>query len=115
MAIDFQAALGWERVRGRIAELTGYVSRRLDGLAGLTAATPAHPALYGSMRAFRLPAGADVTALRRGLWETYRIEVPVVERPEGPLVRTSTHFYNTEEEIDRLAEALPQLLMPLAA
>jgi isopenicillin-N epimerase len=109
-AIDFQAGLGWERVRGRIAELAGYARRRLDGLAGLTLATPTRPELCGSMTAFRLPPGVDIVELRRRLWEEQRIEAPIVERPEGPLIRVSTHFYNTEEEIDRLAGALPGLL-----
>jgi isopenicillin-N epimerase len=36
--------------------------------------------------------------------------VPVIERPDGLLVRTSTHFYNTEAEVDRLAEVLPGML-----
>jgi isopenicillin-N epimerase len=62
------------------------------------------------MTAFRLPPGTDIASLRRGLWQRHRIEVPVVERPEGPLLRVSTHFYNTEEEIDRLVQALPELL-----
>ena len=35
---------------------------------------------------------------------------PIVERPEGLLIRTSTHFYNTVEEIDQLAEVLPGLI-----
>jgi isopenicillin-N epimerase len=109
-AIDFQTGLGWERVRGRIAEMAEYVRRRLDGLAGLTLATPAHPELCGSMTAFRLPPGVDIVTLRRRLWEEHRIEAPIVERPEGPLIRVSTHFYNTEEEIDHLAAALPELL-----
>jgi isopenicillin-N epimerase len=107
-AIDFQAGLGWERVRGRIAELASYVRRRLDGLAGLSLATPPQPELHGSMIAFRLPEGVDILALRRGLWE-HRIEAPIVERPEGPLIRISTHFYNTTGEIDQLAGALPRL------
>ena len=38
------------------------------------------------------------------------IEVPIIERPDCLLVRVSAHFYNTEEEIDRLAEALSKLL-----
>jgi isopenicillin-N epimerase len=108
-AIDFQAGLGWDRIRGRIAELAAYVRRRLDGLAGLSLATPARPELHGSMVAFRLPDGVDILALRRGLWE-HRIEAPIVERPEGPLIRVSTHFYNTTGDIDQLAEALPRLL-----
>ena len=111
-AINFQADIGWERVRGRIAELTAYVRRRLDDRGGLRLATPSHPELHGALTAFRLPTGTDVTALRCGLWEDHRIEAPVVERPEGPLLRVSTHFYNTEEEIDRLARALPVLIVP---
>ena len=61
------------------------------------------------MVAFRLPEGVDIVALRRGLWEA-RIEAPIVERPEGPLIRVSTHFYNTTAEIDQLAGVLPRLL-----
>jgi isopenicillin-N epimerase len=109
-AIDFQAGLGWERIRGRIAELVSYVRQRLTGLAGLSPATPTDPRLHGAMVAFRLPAGTDAVALRQGLWERFRVEAPVVERPDGLLIRASTHFYNTTEEIDRLAEALAVLL-----
>jgi isopenicillin-N epimerase len=108
-AIDFQDGLVWEAVRGRIAALAGYTRRRLTGRCGLRPETPANPALHGAMTAFRLPAGTDPAELRRRLWER-RIEAPVVERPDGYLLRVSTHFYNTEAEIDRLAEALPDLL-----
>jgi isopenicillin-N epimerase len=109
-ALDFQAGLGFDAIRGRIAELTAHVRRRLTGLAGLAPATPDSPKLCGAMTAFRLPPQADAAALRHGLWERYRIEVPVVERPDCLLVRVSTHFYNTEEEADRLAAALVELL-----
>jgi selenocysteine lyase/cysteine desulfurase len=33
-----------------------------------------------------------------------------VEGPQGDLIRISTHFYNVTEEVDRLAEILPDLL-----
>jgi isopenicillin-N epimerase len=109
-AIDFQEDLGPRRIRGRIAELVAHTRDRLDGLAGLRLATPNHAELHGALTAFRLPGGVDVVALRRQLWEGPRIEAPVVERVEGPLIRVSTHFYNTEAEIDRLADVLPALL-----
>jgi isopenicillin-N epimerase len=109
-AIDFQAELGWERIRARIAELTAYVRRRLTGLAGLSPNTPEAPSMHGAMLSFRLPDGVEAPVLRRRLWEEHRIEVPIVERPDGLLIRTSTHFYNTEAEVDRLAEALHLLV-----
>ena len=109
-AITFQAEIGRERIRERIGELTRHVRRRLTGLCGLMPATPENPEMHGAMTAFRLPPGHDAAALRRGLWEDWRIEAPVIERPEGLLIRASTHFYNTEEEVERLAKALAALL-----
>jgi isopenicillin-N epimerase len=106
-AIDFQASLGWQSIRERIGELTAHVRQRFTALPP---ATPELPELCGAMTAFRLPVGTDAAALRKGLWERYRIEAPVIERPEGLLLRVSTHFYNTEAEVDRLAEALRELL-----
>jgi isopenicillin-N epimerase len=106
-AIDFQREIGWQRIDTRNRALARHVR---DRLAFLRPATPENPQLCGYMTAFRLPATADARKLRRGLWEEHRIEAPIIERPDGLLVRASTHFYNTEEEIDHLAAALPELL-----
>jgi isopenicillin-N epimerase len=105
-AIDFQARIGFSAIRGRIAELTSYVRRRLGSELGLALATPEGPQLCGAMTAFRLPPEVVAQELRRRLWEDHRVEAPVIERPDGLLIRASTHFYNTEEEVDRLAAAL---------
>lgn len=114
-AIDFQAGLGWARIRSRIAELVSYVRRRLDGHAGLRLATPTHPELHGALTAFCLPEGVNAALLRQRLWQDYRIEAPIIDRPDRLLLRVSTHFYNTEAEIDRLADALAILLDSRAA
>jgi isopenicillin-N epimerase len=108
-AIDFQAGIGFPRIQARMRQLVRHVRQRLTGLAGLMPATPENPNLSGAMMAFDLPAGIDPEKLRKGLWDS-RIELPVVERPDRLLIRTSTHFYNTEKEVDRLAEVLPSLL-----
>jgi len=65
-----------------------------------------HDELHGYLTAFRLPARTRAPALRQALWQRHRIEAPIVERPDCLLVRVSTHFYNTEEEVDLLADAL---------
>jgi isopenicillin-N epimerase len=108
-AIDFQAEIGFACIQERMRELVRHVRRRLTGLAGLRPATPENAELSGAMMAFDLPAGIDPVKLREGLWQR-RIELPVVERPDRLLIRTSTHFYNSEAEVDRLAEVLPELL-----
>ena len=59
--------------------------------------------------AYELAPGFDPVRLRKAIWDA-RFEMPVVERPDRLLIRTSTHFYNTEAEVDRLAEALPGML-----
>jgi isopenicillin-N epimerase len=109
-AIDFQAGIGVERIRSRIAELVAYTRERI-GRPGLKLATPSELGLHGSMTAFELPfrGAAKAAALRQAIWK-HQIEVPVVERPDRLLLRVSTHFYNTTEEIERLAEALPGAL-----
>jgi isopenicillin-N epimerase len=109
-AIDFQTELDWERVRRRNQYLVAAVRARLGELATLRPETPLNPDLHGFMTAWRLPAGTDAPRLRRDLWERYRIETPIVDRPDGHLIRVSTHFYNTIEEIDRLRTALTELL-----
>jgi isopenicillin-N epimerase len=109
-AIDFLENLGLGPVRQRIAELAQYVRSRLMRVDGLKLQTPANTGLHGAMTAFRLKSGIDTVALRKILWERHRIEVNLFDRPEGPLLRVSTHFYNTEQEIDQLADALPSAL-----
>src|SRR5262249_32855470 len=109
-AIDFQAGLGFEQVRRRMRELAAQVRKRLGAARGLSLATPEHPEMHGALTAFNLPLGIEPAALRKGLWERYRVEAPVVERPDRLLIRASTHVYNTEAEIDRLADALADLL-----
>ncbi len=110
-AIDFQEKIGLANIRSRNADLVAYTRRRLGQLE-LTAATPVHPELHGFMTAFRLPARIEATPLRQHLWEKRRIEAPVVERPDCLLLRVSTHFYNAEEEIERLALAVKEFFNP---
>ena len=114
-AIAFQEGLGWEAIRQRNEGLVLHVGALLGDKLGLAPATPRHPELHGFLTAFRLPASVSAPELRQGLWERFRLEAPVVERPDGLLIRASTHFYNTEEEIERLAVALRELLPPAVA
>jgi isopenicillin-N epimerase len=108
-AIDFQDELGQDAIRVRIRHLTTRTRELFDGLCGLRLSTPADPTLSGAMTAFWCPPGTDDEQLRRRLWDR-RIEALVNKWPEGVMLRISTHFYTTESELERLAEAMPSLL-----
>ncbi|MGV2432755.1 MAG UNVERIFIED_CONTAM: hypothetical protein LVQ98_05480 [Rickettsiaceae bacterium] len=72
--------------------------------------SPATPqALSGALTAFELPSGTDPVKLRKALWDA-RTEINVIERPDRLLFRISTHFYNTEVELRRLADLLPGMI-----
>ncbi len=109
-AIDFQTQLGFENIRKHNASLVQHVRERFARVAELTLATPTHPESHGFLTAFRLPPRVQAQTWRDALWQRWRIEAPIVERPEGLLIRVSTHFYNTTEEIDKLASAVELLI-----
>jgi isopenicillin-N epimerase len=111
-AIDFQAALGWDAVRNRYAELAAFCRDRF-GKLGYKLATPADRRMSGAMTAFELPRNLNISRLRERLW-SHRIEVPINERPDRLLFRVSHHFYTTEAEIDTLADRLPTLVAECA-
>lgn len=108
-AVEFQEQLGFECIRACNADLADHVRRRLSEFPSLRPITPIHPQLHGFMTAYRMPPGADINHWRKVLWEKYRVEAPIPERPEGPILRVSTHFYNTTAEIDLLCAALKEL------
>lgn len=108
-AIDFQSALGWDAIRQRMAELSDVVRERLSGVASLRLATPTHIGMRGAMTAFWIDSKVPADEIRKRIWD-HRIEVPIMEWPDGRTLRVSTYFYNTEGEIDRFVEILPSVL-----
>lgn len=108
-AVEFQERLGFEHIRVRNAGLVAHVRQRIGANSELAVITPVHPQLHGFMTAFRMPAGAVGLDWQRKLWDRHRIEAAFPERPGFWILRISTHFYNTLEEIDRLAAALQAL------
>ncbi|MBL8823433.1 MAG: aminotransferase class V-fold PLP-dependent enzyme [Planctomycetia bacterium] len=106
--VDFLDNLGAEVIRNRHHELSTLVRRLFDGLEGLTLITPNHAELRGGLTAFRMPANVDGHKARKYLWENYKIEINMVEHPDGPFFRLSTHIYNLPEEIQKLASLVPE-------
>jgi isopenicillin-N epimerase len=98
-AIDFQADHDWDRVRDRCHALLEAVRDRLP----LEPATDA----FAQMLGFVLPEGVDGAAFKARLYAEHRVEVPVVQAPDGRWVmRVSVQAYNDEADLDALVSAM---------
>ena len=64
---------------------------------------------YGTMAHVPLPAG-NARQLQNELWGQYGIEVPVIDFADQRWIRVSCHLYTKPAHIDRLVEALRELL-----
>ncbi len=93
---------GLEKVHGRVE---GLVTRAMEGALrlGYTVATPRDPSQRAGIVCFTRE-GMDVEAVARGLMADHKISIA----GRRGFLRVSPHFYNNEEEIDRLLEALPR-------
>jgi isopenicillin-N epimerase len=108
-AIDFHDRIGRERILNRDRDLARFARSQLAALPGVEPAIPDDPALSAALVAYRVPF-AHAGELQRRLWSDYHIETPVLDRCGGVVLRVSTHFYNTTEELVRLRDALAELM-----
>lgn len=94
-AIDFQAQHDWPTVRERCHALLAGADLGLEPLTDD----------FVQMRGYRLEH-SDPPALKRRLYDDYRIEVPIVETRHGWTMRASVQAYNDASDLDALAAAL---------
>jgi selenocysteine lyase/cysteine desulfurase len=52
-------------------------------------------------------------ALRKALWDEYRIEIPIFEWQDRRILRVSCHLYNRWQDIEHLLTALKTILPKL--
>lgn len=94
------------QTRQRISELT-----HLDPISPLVDNTLAQEhTWFGLMFVARLPNNCDLEYLKRRLYDDFHIEVPLTLWNDQKLIRTSFQVYNSEEDADRLLEALSIIL-----
>jgi isopenicillin-N epimerase len=105
-AIDALEGLPTGNRLDRMRELAAYTRRTLQDRSGLECITPQDSQLSAAMTAFALPGFDDTSMLQNWLWQQHKIEAAVMTHASGHILRVSTHVFNIEAEIDRLAEAL---------
>jgi selenocysteine lyase/cysteine desulfurase len=97
-SLDLIAEVGIQNIQSRALELNRYLTARLFD-AGWTVLSPIEN--ENSRSAETLIAAEDPAGLTRHLLKS---RVVVTEKPQG--IRVATHFFNNENEIDRLTSAM---------
>jgi isopenicillin-N epimerase len=87
----------------RCVALAREARRALNALTGEAAIAPEQ--MVRRMASFRVPG--DAFAIQRALWDEHRIEIPAMR--DG-LMRISVAMYTSEEDVERLLDALPAVL-----
>jgi len=110
-AVDFQNAIGKERIERRIKSLAGYLKRELSKIPGVNLHTSQDPYLSGGLTAFSVK-GVKLRQLVNYLREKYNIVIRTIGRTRDGTygVRVSTHIYVSFRHIDLLLEGVKHLL-----
>ncbi|HZA91477.1 MAG TPA: aminotransferase class V-fold PLP-dependent enzyme, partial [Gemmatimonadales bacterium] len=113
-AVRYQADRDWESVRERCHELAVEARTRIAALSDLPQIAPVESpegySWFRQMTVAPLPEGIDGKALKRRLYDEYRVEIPVTGSIDKPLIRVSFQGYNTHDDLEALMEALEHLM-----
>jgi isopenicillin-N epimerase len=108
-AIDFLREHDWPAVRARCHELARSARSALVEVTGQPPLSPDSPELFGQMVSAAL--GEDIPDdLQERLLADHGIELPVTSRNGDRFLRVSFQAYNDEHDLERLLEALPDVL-----
>src|SRR5262249_30492796 len=115
-AIDFQNAVGRDRIEYRIRALNTYFRSRAAEIPHVKLYTSNDPRLSGAMTSLGID---NVSPLKLREYLRQRFDVYTAERSKGVKypadphgvegIRVSLHYYNTFEEVERVLQGLRQL------
>ena len=112
-AIRFMRDQAWDMVRTECHALLRLAIEKICELTDLPPPYPLDSECYSQMGIAPLPP-SNFPALKKRLYDEYRVEVPLTQWRDRQFVRISVQGYNTRSDIDALVEAL-RLLLPQVA
>ncbi|MDZ4700443.1 MAG: aminotransferase class V-fold PLP-dependent enzyme [Rhodothermales bacterium] len=104
-AVQFMETIGMDRVAAYSQGLALRLQGQLRAMAGITVLTPEDPSLSAGITTFKLEK-MPYDELFRVLLSEHKMRCRVVTEQGLDALRVSTHVFNSEEEVDRLAEAV---------
>lgn len=110
-ALDFQNAIGKERIERRIKTLAGYLKRELGKIPGIRLHTSQDPYISGGLTAFSVE-GVEPSKIVNYMREKYNIVVRTIGNKEKGTygVRVSTHIYVSLKHVDMFLEGMRHLV-----
>ncbi len=103
---EFHRTIGADLVEARVRSLTtALMDKMKEKIAGVVFTTPTNPDLRAGVLIFSVP-GTEGRELFGRLYE----EKNIASAPRGARVRLSAHIYNTMDEVDRVVEAIADLV-----
>jgi isopenicillin-N epimerase len=109
-AIEFLQDPVWQQAQARCHEMALSARQAIHHLTGLPVICPDGNAWIGQMAAMPLPEEVDIRKIKDGLFDQYRVEVPVYRWQGRPFLRISVQPYNSQQDLDALVEGLVELL-----
>lgn len=113
VALDLHEAIGVANKQARLRYLRDRWVHQVRHLGNIEILTPEDPALYGAITAFRIKGRTtkdDNEAIARYLMDTHRIfTVPKGGTATGDCIRVTPALFTSTDQVDRLAEALPDV------
>ena len=108
-AIQFMKENKWDGVRHACHLLLRQAIERICQLTVLPPLYPLDSNFYSQMGIAPLPH-SDIALLKSRLYDEYKIEIPLIQWLDQQFLRISVQGYNSQDDIDRLVEALKILL-----
>lgn len=111
-AYHFLKVHHWDEVRQQCHQLLKDTCKELQTYLGAEPVATDPDIWNAQMLSLKIPNlhPKDIPEVSRKLWETYRIEVPLIEWEGSSLIRISLQGYNRWEDIKKLENALQNLL-----
>ncbi len=110
-AVDFQNAIGKQKVEKRIKALAGYLKRELKIIPGVKLHTSEDPYISGGLTAFSID-GLEPSQIVDYVRDKYNLVIRTVgSREKGTYgIRVSTPIYVTYSHVDMLLEGIQHLV-----
>jgi isopenicillin-N epimerase len=114
-AITFMYEHHWDDVRARCHTMLLDAIERICDRTGLAPIYPSNSNFYHQMATIPIPPVTKLDEFKHRLWTDFKVEIPCIEWNSCQFIRLSIQGYNSDNDIDRLINALFSLLPEFGA